>query len=264
MSADAAFAHGQNESSLFETVPLGGLAIAVSQPRDAAARICSVASNIPEGKGVGIHLVNAYTVALASRDKQYSSVLAHSSANLPDGKPLSWISNINGRRLWQVRGPSLFGQVMDLGRDLGIKHFLLGATDETLEKLNYELKRRYPGIQIVGQFSPPFREVTQLEIAAQDEIICESKAQIVWVGLGTPKQDFEVRRLANSLSVVAIAVGAAFDFVAGTKNEAPTWMSKIGIEWLFRLMSEPRRLWRRYLFGNIEFLWAVLTKAKKL
>jgi len=169
---------------------------------------------------------------------------------------------MSGRQLWQVRGPSLFGNVIDLGRDLSITHFLLGATDETLEKLTFELKMRYPGIQIVGQLSPPFRDVTPTEIAAQDKIISDSNAQIVWVGLGTPKQDFEVLRLANSLPVVAIAVGAAFDFVAGTKNEAPQWMTKIGLEWLFRLVSEPRRLWRRYLFGNIEFLWAVLTKAK--
>lgn len=261
MSVDATFAHdSQDECSLFETVPLGGLEIAVSQPRDAAARICAVAANISMGKGLGVHLVNAYTVSLAARDKNYSSVLAQSSANLPDGKPLSWISHMRGKPLWQVRGPSLFGQVMDLGRDFGIKHFLLGATDETLEKLNYELKKRYPGIQIVGQFSPPFRPLTPTEAAAQDQVICDSHAQIVWVGLGTPKQDFEVLRLAQSLPVVAIAVGAAFDFVAGTKNEAPTLMRKVGLEWLFRLLSEPRRLWRRYLFGNIEFLWAVLRK----
>lgn len=261
MSVDATFAHdGRDESYLFETLRLGGLAIAVSQPKDAALKICAVAATITKRTGLGVHLVNAYTVALAARDANYSNVLAQSSANLPDGKPLSWISNARGRRLWQVRGPSLFGHVMDLGRETGIKHFLLGSTDETLEKLNYELKKRYPGIQIVGQFSPPFRDVTPTEIAVQDQTISDSKAQIVWVGLGTPKQDFEVLRLTKALPVVAIAVGAAFDFVAGTKNEAPTWMRKVGLEWLFRLLSEPKRLWRRYLFGNIEFLWAILRK----
>lgn len=261
MSVDPTFARDrQDESSLFQTVSMGGLSISVTRPKEAAAAICSIAASTAKRRGVGIHLVNAYTVALAARDKSYLNVLTKSSANLPDGKPLAWISSLRGRQLWQVRGPSLFGDVMDLGRDTDIKHFLLGSTEATLEKLNHELSRRYPGIQIVGQFSPPFRKLSPTELAAQDRIIFESNAQIVWVGLGTPKQDFEVMRLVDSLPIVAVAVGAAFDFVAGTKSEAPTWMRKAGLEWLFRLLSEPKRLWRRYLFGNIEFLWAVLKR----
>ncbi|GAA5193163.1 hypothetical protein GCM10023346_17170 [Arthrobacter gyeryongensis] len=151
---------------------------------------------------------------------------------------------------------------MDIGRNSNVKHFLLGSTNDTLRKLNEELTSRYPGIEIVGQLSPPFRDQSPSELAAQDKFISDSEAQIVWVGLGTPKQDFEVLRLANRLPVVAVAVGAAFDFVAGTKKEAPVWIRKIGFEWLFRLLSEPRRLWRRYLFGNFEFLRATLRNGR--
>ncbi|WP_345448841.1 WecB/TagA/CpsF family glycosyltransferase [Arthrobacter gyeryongensis] len=252
----------QQGHSIFENVPLGGLEIAVSHPQAAAVKLCTLAANISNKSGVSIHLVNAYTISLAARDRNYADVLARSSGNLPDGKPLVWISNLKGRPLWQVRGPSLFGNVMDIGRNSNVKHFLLGSTNDTLRKLNEELTSRYPGIEIVGQLSPPFRDQSPSELAAQDKFISDSEAQIVWVGLGTPKQDFEVLRLANRLPVVAVAVGAAFDFVAGTKKEAPVWIRKIGFEWLFRLLSEPRRLWRRYLFGNFEFLRATLRNGR--
>lgn len=243
---------------LFETITLAGLPIAVSSPQDAAERICQVSENIRDERGLGIHLVNAYTIALAEGDKNYALVLSHAAANLPDGKPLTWIGALKRKRLSQVRGPSLFENVVAIGRETSLKHFLLGSTDDTLQKLKSQLERRYPGISIVGQLSPPYRQMTPTETAAQDQVISESGANIVWVGLGTPKQDFEVERLSQALPVVAIAIGAAFDFVAGTKREAPSWMSKVGLEWLFRLASEPRRLWRRYLFGNIRFLWAML------
>lgn len=246
------------DSPLFTSVPLGGLRISVAGPEAAALRVCEAASDKSREAGLAIHLVNAYTISLAHKDADYANVLAHSAANLPDGRPLSWISKLKRTPVSQVRGPSLFAEVMDRGRQENLRHFLLGATDETLQKLRAELRLRYPGINIVGQFSPPFRPPTALEIAAQDDMIRESHAQIVWVGLGTPKQDFEVHRLAKALPVTAIAVGAAFDFVAGSKKEAPSWMTTFGIEWLYRLATEPRRLWRRYLIGNFEFLWAML------
>lgn len=208
-------------------------------------------------KSVDVHLVNSYTIALANRNGEYRELLCGSAVNLPDGRPLSVVTRRSAEPLHQVRGPGLFDEVMNIGRKSGIRHFLLGSDEETLTKLKTELERRYPGVQIVGAYSPPFRPLTNEEYEVQDRAIHDSNAQIVWVGLGTPKQDFEAQRVARSQSVVAIAVGAAFDFVAGTKAEAPTWVRRIGFEWLFRLACEPRRLWKRYLFGNAEFMFAV-------
>ena len=111
---------------------------------------------------------------------------------------------------------------------------------------------------MVAAESPPFRPLTAAEVAAQDQRIRQSGAELVWVGLGTPKQDHEVARLAAELPVVALAVGAAFDFLAGTKPQAPLWMQRSGTEWAFRLASEPKRLTRRYLWGNPRFLQAAL------
>ncbi|WP_407709935.1 WecB/TagA/CpsF family glycosyltransferase [Arthrobacter nitrophenolicus] len=250
----------QPSPPLFSTAQLGGLPVAVSNLENAAKKLCWIASNGSRNKGLAIHLVNAYTIALADQDKDYAAVFKDSSANLPDGKPLVCAGNMKGHALRQVRGPSLFREVAKVGRSTDIKHFLLGATDETLRLLKAELQDQYPGISIVGEISPPFREMTHEEILAQDQEILKSGAQIVWVGLGTPKQDFEVQRIAASLPVMAVAIGAAFDFIAGTKREAPEWMAKIGVEWLFRFASEPRRLWRRYLFGNIRFLQAIMKK----
>lgn len=250
---------------LFTTVSLGGLDIAVAEPEKAASRICEAAlatSKARATSGHAIHLINAYTISLARKDKKYADVLHADDANLPDGRPLSWISRLKKTPVSQVRGPSLFGSVMDMGRATNLRHFLLGATDETLQMLRNELLLRYPGVNIVGQFSPPFRDATSEEIAEQDRLIRELAPHIVWVGLGTPKQDFEVHRLSLEMPLTAIAVGAAFDFVAGSKKEAPGWMTKFGIEWLYRLLSEPRRLWRRYLFGNLEFIWAMLRTHK--
>ena len=108
--------------------------------------------------------------------------------------------------------------------------------------------------------SPPFRQLTTGELKDQDSIIRGDAPDIVWVGLGTPKQDYEAQRLASESGFVAIAVGAAFDFSAGTKREAPVWMRNLAIEWVYRFMSEPQRLWRRYIIGNAVFLFAVLNR----
>lgn len=238
---------------------LGTIEVISTSPSEASLELCSMAL---QGTPRHVHLVNAYTIALASQSDAYSECLQHPAVNLPDGKPLSWASMLFGQHpvLRQVRGPQLFLDTFDVGQSSGIKHFLLGSTDEVLLKLRRNLLRQFPEAQIVGIESPPFRALTAAEYAAQDERIAESGAQIIWIGLGTPKQDFEARRLADTTGLLAVAVGAAFDFSAGTVREAPAWMRNAGLEWLFRLLSEPRRLWRRYLFGNAAFIRTVITE----
>jgi N-acetylglucosaminyldiphosphoundecaprenol N-acetyl-beta-D-mannosaminyltransferase len=126
-----------------------------------------------------------------------------------------------------------------------------------MDALQRELRRRFPRARIVRACSPPFRPLSVRERHDQERDVLATHADIVWVGLGTPKQDVHAAELATRLPVVCAAVGAAFDFVAGHKRRAPRWMGSSGLEWLFRLVCEPRRLWRRYLFGNARFLWGV-------
>ena len=243
----------------FESLPrttVAGLPICVASRAEAGRVITRVAKS---GRGGDVHLVNSYVVALAHQDPEYHRLLTSGAAIFPDGKPLTWVSKIlPGKNLSQVRGPSLFPELMDTGRASGLRHYLLGNTDEVLAKLTAELERRYPGVRIVGSHKSYFRPPTAEELAAQDADIRAAAPDIVWVGLGTPLQNAEMRRIARDLGMVAIGVGIAFDFVAGTKPVAPHIMSLLGIEWLFRLASEPRRLWKRYLIGNAVFCWAAL------
>lgn len=235
---------------------LGKLEVIATTPTEAAKTLCELSiSGIP----AHVHLVNAYTIALAAKSDAYLTCLKGSALNLPDGKPLSWFSRLFRQQpaIQQVRGPQLFLDSFEASQHLDVKHFLLGSTDTVLARLSMNLMTKFPSATIVGSESPPFRELTAGEYAAQDARILSSGADIVWVGLGTPKQDFEARRLAEATGLVAVAVGAAFDFTAGTLREAPDWMKKLGCEWLFRLVSEPRRLWKRYLIGNLTFIKAV-------
>lgn len=241
-----------------ESQMIGPLTLKVSTPQDAVRETLALAHS--KARGHHIHLANAYTVALADQDPEYRSMLSGDAINYPDGKHLALLSRIRRDKpgLHQVRGPQFFLDTFDEGRHLGTRHYLLGSTDEVLNLLQTRLHANFPGIEIVGAESPPFRQLSLEEVEAQDGRISASGAEIVWVGLGTPKQDVECKRIASRLPVVAVAVGAAFDFAAGTLRTAPKWMQAAGLEWLHRLLSEPRRLWRRYLFGNARFIRVAL------
>lgn len=210
-------------------------------------------------RGADIHLCNAYTLSLADGDAGYRKLLQEASLNLADGKSVAWMNKLTGivaEGADRVRGNDLFLDVVDQGQARGTRHYLLGSTPEVVAQLRSELQRRFPQAQIVGVESPPFRPLTDDERTEQAQRIRTSGADIVWVGLGTPKQDRAAVELARDAGVVAVAIGAAFDFIAGNKPEAPRWMQESGIEWMHRFASEPRRLWKRYLFGNSRFVYA--------
>ncbi|MFC4471064.1 WecB/TagA/CpsF family glycosyltransferase [Streptomyces xiangluensis] len=218
-------------------------------------------------RGSDVHLSNAYTLALADRDPELRGVLRSACLNLPDGQSVVWANQLlhRGTSLPSTRvyGPDLLLDVFALSRLTELSHYLLGSTPQVLDALHRELRRRYPRARIVGMSSPPFRPLTAQELRQKTEEIRSVAPDIVWVGLGTPKQDRWAAELCEALPVVAVAVGAAFDFIAGTKPQAPRWMQHNGLEWLFRLGCEPRRLWRRYLFGNARFVRAVLRQATR-
>jgi N-acetylglucosaminyldiphosphoundecaprenol N-acetyl-beta-D-mannosaminyltransferase len=208
--------------------------------------------------GAAIHLCNSYTLSLASSDDTFRETINRGDLNLADGKPLSWIGRWLGLSGSQVRGTDLllatFGS--DKGRDLS--HYLYGSTPEVVANMHSELVRRYPDAQMVGYESPPFQALTEDEEDDLVKRLSELKPDVVWVGLGTPKQDIAVDRLASKVAARFVGVGAAFDFVAGDKNEAPAWLRRGGLEWAYRLVQEPGRLWRRYLIGNAAFLASLL------
>jgi N-acetylglucosaminyldiphosphoundecaprenol N-acetyl-beta-D-mannosaminyltransferase len=240
-----------------------GVPITLLTRAEACALLIHSAIDGP-ARPMDVHLCNAYTLALADKSDRFRDLLNHSGLNLPDGKPVVWASRLLHRGkhtpMTQVRGSDLFLETFAAGNHHQVRHYLLGSTPQVLEALTNNLRHLFPGVQIVGTESPPYRELTDVEREEQIARVLESKAQLVWVGLGTPKQDVEVARLASQLPAVFVAVGAAFDFVAGSKAAAPFWMQRLGLEWMYRLMTEPRRLWRRYLFGNLRFLKAVTSR----
>ena len=241
------------------TTELAGLRFPHVDLASATAHLLS-----PEGRATATpwRLVNTYNISLIRNHDGYAAVLRGAGVNLADGKPVAWALRWLNRRSGvpapgHVRGPSLFERALDEGRVAGISHYLLGGSPETLEALQKAIAGRFPGVRIAGAQSPPFRALTDDERRAQDERIRASGADLVWVGLGTPRQDVEAARLAATVGRPAIAVGAAFDFLAGSRPEAPRWVRAIAMEWLFRLVSEPRRLWKRYTVGLARFCMVV-------
>ncbi|NMD93848.1 WecB/TagA/CpsF family glycosyltransferase [Rhodococcus sp. BL-253-APC-6A1W] len=210
---------------------------------------------------ISIRLPNSYSVALASKDADYRAVLTGPGVNFPDGAPVAWImrrGKSGDSKAQQVRGPSLFVDVLDRGRGAEIGHFFLGGSPDALAKLLATAHGRYPGIKISGSYSPPFGPLDHEFYAEAVQRIRKADPDIVWIGLGTPKQDYAGATITHRTGRPTVAVGAAFDFLAGTSKEAPRWLQETGFEWLFRLATEPKRLWRRYLVGNLKFIFAVI------
>jgi N-acetylglucosaminyldiphosphoundecaprenol N-acetyl-beta-D-mannosaminyltransferase len=228
---------------------IGGVAIDFLDPTVAADRVTSL-----ELRG-DVHLCNAYTLALADERADLAAALDGAALNLPDGMPLAWFARRRGiHDCTRVYGPDLMCDVLDRGRSTDLGHYLYGSTPDVLAELERQIGERWPGVRVVGSESPPFHDISDDELDASLRRANALGADIVWVGMGTPKQDLLVARMAVLGDATYVAVGAAFDFIAGTKRQAPAWMQRAGLEWLFRLVTEPRRLGRRYLVYNVKFL----------
>lgn len=211
------------------------------------------------------HLCNAYTLSLALRDPDYRRLLNQSDLNLADGAPVAAVGRRRGQPQMteRVYGPGMMLHVLDRGRERGLRHYLYGSTPATVAKLAESLRVRLPGVDIVAAESPPFRPLTEAE---EDDLIGrvrELRPDIFWVGLGTPKQDWFVGEYTARLQTTVVPVGAAFDFWSGTKPVAPALVRRYGMEWAYRLVTEPRRLWKRYLIGNPLFVYGVLTDRRR-
>ncbi len=210
-----------------------------------------------------ICVTGVHGVMESYRDPDLRAV--HNAAGLvtPDGMPLVWLSRLRGfRHVRRVYGPDLMLAVCRRSIAAGYRHFFYGGTQETLRALEASLLRRFPGLRIAGSLAPPFRPLTEEEDAQITSRIRAAQPDILWVGLSTPKQERWMASHVGPIGAPVMAgVGAAFDFHAGRKPQAPVWMRQSGLEWLFRLATEPRRLWRRYLVNNPMFIWLVLLQA---
>lgn len=219
----------------------------------------------PHRRPVNIRLANAFNVALADQDSSYKAILCNDGVNFPDGSPVVWFLNLqSGSKASRVRGPSFLVTTLENSSHIPLKHYFLGSTPKTLTALSRSIRTKYPDVQIAGHHAPPFAPIDEEFLAGCVEAVHKADADIIWLGLGTPKQDQLGGLLALRLQRPVINVGAAFDFMAGTAREAPRWVQRSGFEWLFRLVSEPRRLWKRYAFGNVRFLKVALRDLRKI
>jgi N-acetylglucosaminyldiphosphoundecaprenol N-acetyl-beta-D-mannosaminyltransferase len=186
----------------------------------------------------------------------------HNEAGLvtPDGMPLVWWSKSRGwRHTERVYGPDLMLACCERSIATGYRHFFYGGNEGVADLLAQKLSKRFPGLSVAGTYTPPFRQLTKEEDEDVVNRINDAGADIVWVGLSTPKQEYWMADHLNRIDAPAmIGVGAAFDFHAGLKKQAPVWMQESGLEWFFRLATEPRRLWKRYLINNPAFMWLAL------
>ncbi|MEN6606312.1 MAG: WecB/TagA/CpsF family glycosyltransferase [Bryobacteraceae bacterium] len=187
--------------------------------------------------------------------EEFRSIMNSADLVTSDGMPLVWGLRLLGERnATRVYGPDLMPAVLAAAERMGLPVGLYGGSPEVLQKLSLAVKRRYPALSVVYAWSPPFRPLTEEEDERVVAEITASGARIVFVGISTPKQERWMRDHRGRVPAVMLGVGAAFDFLAGEKRQAPRWMRNAGLEWLFRLASEPRRLWRRYLHHNPRFL----------
>lgn len=201
-------------------------------------------------------LTNAYSVVEARRSQELMSAIEGSLLSVPDGMPLVWMLRQRGYSgVEKVTGIEYMPPIAQAGLQHGLRHFFFGGAPGVADAAARKLTEIVPGAEIAGSYCPPFDPRGQWDLREINAQLLRTKADVLWVGVGAPKQELWMSKVAGRIAVpVMIGVGAAFDFLAGTKPAAPRLMSRVGLEWLFRFASEPRRLWKRYLIGNSKFI----------
>jgi N-acetylglucosaminyldiphosphoundecaprenol N-acetyl-beta-D-mannosaminyltransferase len=198
---------------------------------------------------------NVHSAVTAAFDTRFHQIVSDSDMCTPDGAPVTWmIRQLGAPEQRRLNGPDLMWRYFAEEAPKSGKVYFYGATHKALELLRLRVEREFPGLEVVGTHSPPFRSISAAEDTADTAKINESGAHVVFVGLGCPKQEAWMAEHRGRINAVMIGVGAAFDFHSGLQQRAPYWMQHNGLEWIYRLCHEPRRLWRRYLFTNIPFL----------
>lgn len=221
---------------------------------------------IEAGERHYVCVTGVHGVMESQSDALLRDIHNRSGLTTPDGVPMVWAGKAAGAHwMERVYGPDLMLEVLARAEERGWSSFFYGGAEGVPELLADRLRERFPGLKVAGAYSPPFRPLTEDEEREVAAMINESGATLVWVGLSTPKQErwmYQFRSLLDS--PLLFGVGAAFDFHAGRIDQAPPWMQRNGLEWLYRLFKEPRRLWRRYLTNNPRFVVSVLRRRPRL
>ena len=251
--------HGPSDPRLART-PIIDVPITATNMGDALAFI---SEHLTEIKGEYICVSNAHTTVMAHDDPAYYRVQTESLMSVPDGKPLSVVGRKAVPTMSRVTGPDLMREVFEVSAERGYRHYLYGNTRENLDALVEALERDYPGIDICGAEPSVFRDMTPLEEAELAGRINRTEPDFVWVALGAPRQECFCHRMRGSIDGLMVGVGGAFNILAGITPEAPVWMQNLSLEWLYRLIQEPRRLFGRYFVTNSKFMFYQVTGSKR-
>lgn len=199
---------------------------------------------------------NVHTMMEGYKNPHYQKIINEGFLAIPDGMPLVISGRLKGnKKISRLFGPTVMELFIDWGRKDNLSHFFFGSTEETLAKLKEQINSKYPGAKISGMISPPFKPIEYWDSEPFLDLINKSKPDFIWIGLGAPKQEkWMYDNLQNLNSGIMFGIGAGFDYLAGNTKHAPQWMKKSSLEWLYRLIQEPKRLWKRYLFTIPPFI----------
>lgn len=213
-----------------------------------------------------ICITGVHGVMEAQRNLEVKKIHNRAFLCTPDGMPMVWMGHWKGfKQMRRVYGPDLMLEILQVSPARGYRHFFYGSTGGTVQELKRRMETRFPGLQVVGVYEPPFRPLNADEEKDLVSRVTESRPDVFWVGISTPKQEkFMAEYLPKLAVTLMVGVGAAFDMHCGRLRQAPRWMQESGLEWFFRLCMEPRRLWRRYLTNNPRFVWALFCQLCRL
>lgn len=219
--------------------------------------------NIRELSGDYMCAGNVHTTVTAWENENYCAVQNGGIMTIPDGGPLSVVGRWRGcSKMERTTGPSYMEEIFKISAQKGYRHYFYGSSEKTIKKMREKLEKEYPGLIIAGMYSPPFRETTEAEKQADIDRIKEANADFVWIGLGAPKQEIWMAEHRGKIRGFMVGVGAGFDYFAGNIKRAPQWMQRCSLEWLYRMLQDPKRLFYRYWHTNTRFVWYACIRRK--
>lgn len=220
-------------------------------------------AHIKELAGDYMCVSNVHTTVMSYDDETYCAIQNGGIMAIPDGGPLSSVGRHRGfAQMKRTTGPDYMDEILKISAKKGYRHFFYGSTQSTLEKMKKAMENEFPGTLVVGMYSPPFHQISMEEDREIVQMINDTKPDFVWIGLGAPKQERWMAAHQGRIHGFMVGVGAAFDYKAGDIERAPMWMQKCNLEWLYRLIQEPKRLLKRYFYTNTKFIWNAVIRGK--
>jgi N-acetylglucosaminyldiphosphoundecaprenol N-acetyl-beta-D-mannosaminyltransferase len=222
--------------------------------------IALIEERIAEKRSGYVCICPVSSIIAVTEDEAFRQIINNSLISTPDGMPIVWYIKAKGfKNATRVCGSDLMREIFKVSEKRGYKHFFYGGTDDILLKIKENISKEFPRLKICGMYAPPFRELSEEENEKVVADINESSPDFVWIGISAPKQEkWAVRNVDKINSAILMPVGAVFNFYSGNVKRAPQWMQRCGFEWFFRLLCEPKRLWKRYLYGNAKFIYLLL------